>query len=179
MVDRELSANRRGRTNTMNNKPVLHYLISVAPLALSLASVLVAFASLWVARSSLRQAERVAERDGLDWRQRKWFDLYFKVNEAYDLLDHFQAQWGSPAPESWTRDHLAEWNNLMRRIREAHTMATVFPKNLAVDELFECTKFKNPADSQSKERLRRLLEAAENLRQNALIDDSVLGVASS
>ena len=149
--------------------------LAVASLLISCATLALAIWAVVIARSSLKQAEQVSERDRRDWRQRKWFDLYFKADEAYNLLDHFQTLYGGAPPAVWTQDQVRDWNNLMFHIRTAHSMAVVFPKNAAADELFECTKFKEPADTLSKERLQKLLDAVEGLRQNALINKSVLG----
>src|SRR5229473_5734568 len=64
-------------------------------------SLLAALAAVWVARSSLSQAQRVADRDQRDWRQRKWFDLYFKADEAYDALDRFQVLYPGSSSPGW------------------------------------------------------------------------------
>ncbi len=50
-------------------------------LGVSLASLLISVAAVWIAKSSLSQAKQVADRDREDWRQRKWFDLPWT---AYD-----------------------------------------------------------------------------------------------
>src|SRR5262249_16320693 len=52
--------------------------------------------SVTVAQDSLRQAQDVAELDRRDWEQRKWFDLYVKTSDVYDLLNKFQAVYGGP-----------------------------------------------------------------------------------
>jgi hypothetical protein len=64
------------------------------------ASLIVAMAATWIARSSLlraedsiHQAKQIADRDLKDWRQTKWFDVYLKANEAYDKLEAFQTQY--------------------------------------------------------------------------------------
>lgn len=146
----------------------------VFSVAISIASVLLSLWALLIARSSLKQAESVAERDHRDWRQRKWFDLYLKANEAYDLLEMFQRQHGSAPHTNWQQVEMEQWNNVVRHIREAHAMATVFPKNAAVDALFECTNLEYPADALSSGRLQRILDSLENLRKGALVDVSVL-----
>jgi hypothetical protein len=142
-------------------------------LAVAIASLLAAGAAAWVARSSLSQAKQVADRDKKDWKQRKWFDLYFKAGEAYDALDRFQTMY----PSGWnTVEFERDWNDLIRTVRSVHTMALVFPKNPAIDAFLSATgEFKDPKEALSKDRLAKIFDAVEGLRQNALVDPSVLG----
>src|ERR1700685_2147107 len=49
-----------------------------------------------LAQDSLKQAQNVAERERNDWNQRKWFELYVKSNDVYDLLNKFQATYAGP-----------------------------------------------------------------------------------
>jgi hypothetical protein len=140
----------------------------------AIASVLVSAAAACVAWSSLSQAKRVADRDRRDWKQRKWFDLYFKANEAYDFLDRFQTQ--HKVIETQSETFINDWNDLMSLFREVHSMAVVFPKCTAIDELLSCTAvFKNPQEALSKDRLQKVLGALEGIRQRALVDPIVLG----
>jgi len=60
--------------------------VAVASLALSIAGCL----SAW---SFVRQTIQVAERDRKDWKQRKWFDLYFSASEIYDSPDRFSCSY--------------------------------------------------------------------------------------
>jgi hypothetical protein len=134
-------------------------------------SLFVALAAVWIARSSLSQAQRVADRDQRDWRQRKWFDLYFKADEAYDALDRFQTLYSSWNPEELER----EWNDLMTIMRGVHRMALVFPQTTATAALLSSTAvFKNPQQAASKDCLSKLFDAVEGIRQKALLDTSVL-----
>ena len=145
-------------------------------LAVAIASLIASVAAALIARSALSQAEQVAERDRRDWQQRKWFDLYFKATEAYDFLDYFQKTYGSPGEPTWgTNGWQQDWNKLMFKIREAHSMAVVFPKDAAIDALFDATAaFKNPEEAASPERLQLILDATEGLRSKSLVDASIL-----
>jgi O-acetylhomoserine/O-acetylserine sulfhydrylase-like pyridoxal-dependent enzyme len=51
---------------------------------LSVASLLLSLAATFIAGSSLSQARQVADRDKRDWKQRKWYDLYFQLSETYE-----------------------------------------------------------------------------------------------
>jgi hypothetical protein len=140
-------------------------------LAVVIGSFLAAVAAVIVAKNSLSQARRVAERDLMNWKQQKWFDLYFKADEAYDVLERFQVLY--PDPMSLTTDEgKREWNDLMRIMRTLHRMAVVFPKNPAIDELLSATAvFKDPKEALSPERLAQIFAAVDGIRQHALIGD--------
>ena len=143
-------------------------------LVIALASLAISVAALWVAQSSLLQAKRVADRDHEDWKQRKWFDLYLKADEIYDLLECFQAQYDGTTPP--TIAETTDWNNFLLRLRQLHATAVVFPKNAATDKLFSSTAvFKNRAEAFSKNRLAHIFDAAEELRQKALVNPTILG----
>jgi hypothetical protein len=148
----------------------------MTPLILSIASLLVGVAAAWIAASSLSQARRVAEGAQRDWRQRKWFDLYFEADEAYDALDHFQVLYPSSLAPGWGSAEWERcWNDLMRAMRTVNRMAVAFPKNSVVDDLFSATAgFANPNEALSKDRLQQLLNAVEGLRQKSLVDATVL-----
>jgi hypothetical protein len=148
-------------------------------LAVAIASLIASVAAALIARSALSQAEQVAERDRRDWQQRKWFDLYFKATEACDFLDYFQKTYGSPGEPTWgTNEWQQDWNKLMFKIREAHSMAVVFPKDAAIDALFAATAvFKNQEEAGFPERLQSILDATEGLRSKSLVDASILTTA--
>jgi len=145
-------------------------------LIIAVTSLLVALAAAWIAKSSLSQANQVAQRDQKDWRQRKWFDLYFKADGTYDALDRFHVLYTSTSTPSWgTKEWEAEWNDLMHILRRVHAMALVFPKNPVINELLSATAvFKDPEQAVSKERLEKVLNAVEGVRQKALVDATVL-----
>jgi hypothetical protein len=134
----------------------------------AIASLIVAAASFVIARKTLKDAEE-------DWRQRKWFDLYLKADEAYNALDRYQTIYkGSSAIVTVQQEN--DWNDLMFLVRLVHSMAAVFPRNPDIDKLFSSTdSFTEPANAFQGDRLPNLLEASEGLRKRALIKPSVLG----
>ncbi|HEV2419997.1 MAG TPA: hypothetical protein VGX94_19555 [Terriglobia bacterium] len=140
----------------------------------AIASILVSVAAACIAWSSLSQAKQVADRDRRDWRQRKWFDLYFKASSAYDSLDRFQTLHDCTKRE--TAEFIKDWNDLMSLIRDVHTMAVVFPKCPVIDDLISCTAvFKDCTEALSKDLMQKVLKAMEGIRQRALVDPTVLG----
>jgi hypothetical protein len=145
-------------------------------LAVAAASLLASVAAAFTAKSALSQARRVADRDQKDWKQRKWYDLYFKADEAYDALDRFQSSYPSTSSPSWnTEEMLKESHDLMHTMRTVHRIALVFPQNQEVKALFDATTaFKNMEEATSKDRLSKVLDAVEGIRQRSLIDVSVL-----
>lgn len=145
-------------------------------LFVSAASLLVGAAAAWIAASSLWQAKQVAEGERRDWKQRKWFDLYLKADEAYDALDHFQTIYPDASSPGWgSTEWEGSWNDLMRVMRTVNRMAVVFPKDSAIDDLFNATAgFTSTDAALSKERLVQLLNAVEGLRQKALINQAIL-----
>jgi deoxyribodipyrimidine photolyase len=113
----------------------------------------------------------------MDWKQRKWFDLYFKACEIYDSLDRFQAQhvFGNSAYSQDQRNR--DLSDLMDHVRKVHSMAAVFPRTQAITDLFDATAtFKDSyKEVESKERLKKISDAVEGLREQAkLWDASVL-----
>ena len=147
--------------------------LELISLIIALASLAVAAAATLIAKRSLSQAKEVAARDQLDWRQRKWFDLYFKADEARDALDRFQVLYPSPSSPEWdTPEWENEAHNLMRVMRTLHRIALVFPQNAEIQALFEATAaFKNMDEATSKARLEIVANAVEGIRQKALIRD--------
>jgi hypothetical protein len=101
--------------------------------------------------------------------------LYFKADQAYNALDHYQRlyQSSNPAVQS-EQQQLRDHNELMHLMRETGAMAMVFPKNAATHALFESTKFRQFNDALLKERLQSLFDASELLRERALINKGVL-----
>jgi hypothetical protein len=119
---------------------------------------------------------QAAERDRRDWKQRKWFDLYFSASEIYDSPDKFQTPYvfgNSPTNQEQRNRDL---NDLMFSIRKVHSMALVFPRAQAITDLFDATAaFKNTdKEIGSKDRVKKTFDAVERLRQQALVDSSVL-----
>lgn len=138
-------------------------------LIVSITSLLAGIAAVWIARSSLSQARQVAEREQKEWKQRKWFDLYLKADEAYDALDHFRVKYPNSSSPDWgSAQWENDWNDLMRVMRTANRMAVVFPKNAATDALFASTgAFSDLVEALSEDRLKQLLSAGEDIRQRA------------
>jgi hypothetical protein len=154
-------------------------MLSVVSLVVSVASLFAAIASVLVSRHSLQQAEKVSSRDQRNWRQRTWFDLYVKASEAYDFFDFFQKKYTGNHPVYVNEDYVPDWNHLMALMRQTHAMAAVFPKNVVIDELFESTAaFKNPPEALLPERLAKVFNAVQNLRDQAILDTNILGDTS-
>jgi hypothetical protein len=144
---------------------------------IAVASFVVSIAACLIAWSSLGQAKQVAERDRKDWKQRKWFDLYFAASGVHADLDRFQAKYvfGNSAYSQDQRNR--DINDLMTSIRKVHAMAAVFPRAQAITDMIDATAaFKNTEkEVTSKDRLKRIGDAVEGLREQALIlDGSVL-----
>lgn len=134
----------------------------------AVASGFVAIGALWVAKKTLELAN-------MDWRQRKWFDLYAKGNEAYDALERFQISYPS-RQDLVTPEGPREWNSVMSIMRSLHTLAVVFPKCQEIDNLAATTAiFRDQNAAFSKDALKNILQALEGIRQRALVDVSVLG----
>jgi len=139
----------------------------------ALASLGLSVVALRVAKSSLSLAEQVAEQEQKDWKQRKWFDLYFQASDFYDHLERYRTLYQYRSYVT-TQDQ-EDWNELMFLIRRAHSMAVVFPKTPAIDELLAATAvFKDSHEAFSRERLEKVFDAVQNLREKALVHPSVL-----
>jgi hypothetical protein len=142
----------------------------------SVASLLASLVALAVAKSSLTQARNVADRDQRNWRQRTWFDLYFKADAAYDALDHFRSLYPDPTSPRW---NTPEWekdrNELMLVFRAVNRQALVFPTNSVIDALVEATRrFAETEVVLSEESSKKLLAAVNGVREKAFVDPSVL-----
>lgn len=150
----------------------MHHVIALDSISLtvSIASLVLALAGVLIAYSSLSQAKRVAERDQREWKQRKWVDMYLKANETYDALDRFHVLSSSWGAGDWER----EWNDLMRLTRGAHAMAVVFPINPAIDAFVSSTAVFKDDKTVSQERLSKVFDAVELIRQKALIHPSIV-----
>jgi hypothetical protein len=165
----------RGTSPAMIQSGAMRHAISLEAISLivGIVSLIIALAATLIAKSSLSQARQVAARDQTDWKQRKWFDLYFKADEAYDALDRFQALYPTPSAPGWnTNEMRRESHDLVRIMRTVHRIAVVFPMNPEVQALFDATAvFKNMDEATSKERLEKVFDAVEGIRQKALIRD--------
>ena len=129
----------------------------------------VAIWSLYVGRKTLDNAEE-------SWNQQKWFDLYAKADEAYDLFDWYCTVY-SNSPQPQTPAQASDWNKLMYLIKRAHSMAMVFPQHSAIDKLVQATSaFNNPADAFLPWRKPLFLDAVQDLRDMSNLDPSVLKI---
>ena len=64
----------------------------------------------------------------------------------------------------------------MNLIRRVHARAMVFPPNPAIDKLCLATAvFSDKEEALSENRLKRVFEAMDDIRMQAIIDRSVLG----
>jgi hypothetical protein len=129
----------------------------------------VAIWSLYVGRKTLDDAEE-------SWNQQKWFDLYAKADEAYDLFDWYCTVY-SHSPQAQTPPQASDWNKLMYLIKRAHSMAMVFPQHPAIDKLVKATSnFISPADAFLPWRKPLFFEAVQDLRDLSKLDPSVLRI---
>ncbi len=139
----------------------------------AVASLLTSAAAVWIGKSSLSQAEQVAERDRKDWQQRKWFDLYFQASETYHSLEHFQTLYDSRSLS--TAECVKDRNALMFLFRKMYAVAVVFPRNSVIDALASCADgLENAEEVLSKARLQKMFDAVEGLRLKALVNATVL-----
>ena len=159
------------------NREFIAFLAGIGSFMVATSALFVAMGANRIAQSALSQAILVADREQRDWRQRKWFDLYFKTNQAYDALERFQTLYQADFPQCrGTPEFTSDWNNLMLLIREVGAMAVVFPRNAAIDALFAATAvFQRHEEAFSRDRLARIRDAMEAIRQHALVDPTVLG----
>jgi hypothetical protein len=158
---------------------IISLLVAIASLVVAIASLAVSKEAAAFAKQSLDEAKRVADRDSLDWRQRKWFDLYYEADRAYDTLDEFQAQYSEgPPPKNHTswEGYAEQVNSISRLFRRVHSMAAVFPQNPVVSELFRSTDFSEENELLSAQRKRAVFDAVQNIRDKALIKNiDILG----
>jgi hypothetical protein len=116
----------------------VHCAVSYATVSLivAIASLLASVAATLICEE-FSQAKRVADRDHEDWKQRKWFDVYFKADEAYEALDRFQVLYPTASSPGWdTPEWERESNDLMRTMRTVNRIALVFPQNPEIKALF-------------------------------------------
>jgi hypothetical protein len=123
---------------------------------------------------SLAQSERVALREHDEWMQRKWYELYFKAAEALDSLDYFRTKYRN-ARDLGTEDRAKDWSEMMFKVRAAGRMAFVFPQNPIVTAFIaSAAGFRDSQSAMSEEHYKKMDEAVEGLRENALLNPSVL-----
>jgi hypothetical protein len=157
---------------------IVSVIVSFVAIIISVSSRRIAESSLHTAEDSAAQAKRVADRALQDWRQTKWFDLYFKTNNVYDWLDRFQNTYGSATgPNYGSLECDSDWNGLIAAVRVLHVAALVYPRSDAVDKLISATEHfeVRERDAFDKTRLPKLMEALQGLRDKALVSPDILG----
>ena len=149
-------------------------------LCVSIASLIAAIVSAVIAKGARNDAESIADRAHDEWAQQKWFDLYFKINSAYDAMDKLQAdcviQTGRIISVRGGGSYSDRANDVIRLFREIQAMSMVFPKYPAIDRLCDATSkyVDNEMEMLSKQRLKNLMDAMNDIREKALVDGSVL-----
>jgi hypothetical protein len=150
--------------------------LNLLSLVIAFAALLISWRTLKVTLESLKTTQSAVERARVDWAKQKWFDLYFKVDQAYDTLEEYQTLYQRCNPAICSLEQEKDHNKLIGMFREVITMASVFPQNSAIDVLFKNMRFTSVNEALSKERLKTLRDALELLRQKALLNRDVLNV---
>lgn len=153
--------------------------LSIASLVVAVVSFIASLVSAAIANSSRKDAKSIADRAHDEWAQQKWFDLYFSTNSAYDAMDKLQADCvfqGDRLISIRGGTYPDRVDEVIRLFREIQAMAMVFPKCAAIDMLCAATSGfgDDHRDLLTKERLRKLMGAMNEIREKALVDASVL-----
>jgi hypothetical protein len=115
----------------------------------------------------------MADRAHLEWKQRQWVELYREADHAYDMLDELQTHYKDQSHEN--PEYESAYNAVMIQFRRAHSLAAVFPVSPPIDALFKASAaFANAAEARSAQRLEQISFAVEGIREQALIDSSIL-----
>jgi hypothetical protein len=139
-------------------------------------TLIIAVASLVVAVVAVRFTVVALNLARMDWRQRKWFDLYFQAAQASDFLENFQKQYGAtPLELRGMPEVMRPFNELLFLLRKAYSMAVVFPINPEIQEFLNASAvFKDRNEAFSTERLEKIKNAVDGLREKALLGPEVL-----
>jgi hypothetical protein len=157
--------------------------ISIASLLVAIASFIASLVSAAIANKAKKDAEGIAEIAHDEWAQQKWFDLYFSTNSAYDAMEKLQkdciVQTGRIISIAGGGTFPDRANVVVILFREIQAMAMVFPKCTTIDMLCAATSgFSDdplgPIGLLSKERLKNLMDAMNEIREKALVNSSVL-----
>jgi hypothetical protein len=153
--------------------------LSIASLVIAIVSFVASLVSAAIANSSRKDAKSIAERAHDEWAQQKWFDLYFSTNSAYDAMEKLQADCviqGDRIISVRGGNYPDRANEVVRLFREIQAMAMVFPQCATIDMLCAATSgfVDDHRDLLSKERLKKLMDAMNEIREKALVDASVL-----
>ena len=153
--------------------------VSIASLVVAIAAFIASLVSAAIAKGAREDADSIAERAHDEWAQQKWFDLYFSTNYAYDAMEKLQAD--SIVQKNGTINiHGGNYpdcaNEVVRLFREIQAMAMVFPRCTAIDMLCAATSgfVDDSSEMLSKQRLKNLMDAMNDIREKALVDASVL-----
>jgi len=146
--------------------------LAISGLFVAVVSLVVAVRALKVSNETLLVARKTLQDADEDWAQRKWFDLYVKADDAFNLLDRFRQV--NPASTNSAQQR-QDWNEVMLAIRRAHTRALIFPKNPAIDKFLASTSvFDDMQHGYDKTYLAAFLDATEDLRDMAKLKPEVL-----
>jgi hypothetical protein len=157
--------------------------LSIASLLVAIVSFIAALVSAAIANWSRKDAKRIADRAHDEWAQQKWFDLYFSTNSAYDAMEKLQrdciVQTGRLISIAGGGNYPERANPVIFLFREIQAMAMVFPQCTTIDMLCAATSgfsddSNDPKGLLSKERLKNLMDAMNDIREKALVDSSVL-----
>src|SRR5450755_3918775 len=135
----------------------------------AISALFVAIVSFFVAQKTLKDAEEF-------WKQQKWFDLYAKADEGYDTFERYCIGYKGLHQLEMRPDHTEAWNELMFLIRRVHSMAMVFPKCSAIDKLVKATSFNTPENALEEWRLKLFLDAVQDMREMAVLDNTILEI---
>ncbi len=134
---------------------------------IAIGAVAVAIASFWVASRTLQQMED-------DWRQKVWFDLFLKTDEAYNMLDYYQKAYANQhTPQTQTQQ--ADWAKLMFDVRLVHSTIMAFPSNWVGQEVIEATiGFNHPENAFEADRLSKMFDASQYVLAHARLNQAIL-----
>lgn len=153
--------------------------LSIASLVIAIVSFASSLVSAVIANWSRKDAKRIADSAHDEWAQQKWFDLYFSTNSAYDAMEKLQkdciVQTGRIISIAGGGNYPDRANVVIFLFREIQAMAMVFPQCATIDMLCAATsRFgddpHDPNGLLSKERLKNLMDAMNDIREKALVD---------
>ena len=119
--------------------------VAVTNLVVAVVALVVSGVAMYIALRTMNDAEE-------DWKQRKWYDLYFAAAQPYNLLDQFRKVYPRNVG---TLEKNRAWNDAMMSLRQSHALATAFPKTDVIDAFFSASDFSNPDYAFDDERMRK------------------------
>jgi hypothetical protein len=90
---------------------------------------------------ALRVASKTLKEANEDWKQRKWFDLFFKANEVQNALIRYRKTYD---PKFGSLERQFAWNSLMALVQESYSVAGVSPQSSVVTSFLQATKMLQP-----------------------------------